>query len=283
MPSLDHESLVLLFHNHPELAAELLREALHLELPHYTEARLASADLTEVVPTEYRADAVVLLIDGEAVLGIVVEAQLARDDRKRFTWPVYMAGLRARHECPVELLVMTHDRAVAAWAAASISLDLTETSFVRPRVLGPDIVPIITDIDQARRTPELAVLSALAHGNDEPNLAGRVGTAALIAALGLDPERAALYSQLIDGALSSAARAALETLMQTQDFPIKSEFARVQRASAKAESVLRVLAKRQLAVSDAQRERILDCSDLDTLDRWLDTAVIATSTDELFI
>jgi hypothetical protein len=25
MPSLDHESLVLLFHNHPELAAELLR------------------------------------------------------------------------------------------------------------------------------------------------------------------------------------------------------------------------------------------------------------------
>lgn len=224
-----------------------------------------------------------LLIDGKAVLGIVVEAQLARDDRKRFTWPVYMAGLRARHECPVELLVMTHDRVVAAGAAASISLDLAETSFVRPRVLGPDLVPIITDIDQARRTPELAVLSALAHGNDEPNLASRVGTAALIAPLGLDPERATLYSQLIDGALSSAARAALETLMQTQDFPIKSEFARVQRASAKAESILRVLAKRHLAVSDAQRERILDCSDLDTLDRWLDTAVIATSTDELFI
>src|SRR6478752_5186532 len=54
MPSLDHESLVLLFRNQPELAAQLLREALHVELPAYTEARLASSDLTEVVPTEFR-------------------------------------------------------------------------------------------------------------------------------------------------------------------------------------------------------------------------------------
>jgi len=57
MPSLDHESLILLFRNQPELAPQLLREALHLELPAYTEARLASSDLTEVVPTEFRADA----------------------------------------------------------------------------------------------------------------------------------------------------------------------------------------------------------------------------------
>src|SRR3954469_11085545 len=61
MPSLGHESLILLFRNQPELAAQILREALHLELPAYTEARLASSDLTEVVPTEFRADAVVLL------------------------------------------------------------------------------------------------------------------------------------------------------------------------------------------------------------------------------
>jgi hypothetical protein len=168
MPSLDHESLVLLFRNQPELAAQLLREALHLELPAYTEARLASSDLTEVVPTEFRADAVVLLVDGNPVLGVIVEAQLSRDERKRFTWPAYVAVLRARHECPVELLVLTPDSTVAAWASVPINLDLAGGSVVRPRVLGPDAIPIVTDPAQAAREPELAVLSAMTHGNATP-------------------------------------------------------------------------------------------------------------------
>ena len=90
MPSLDHESLVLLFRNQPELAAQLLREALHLELPAYTDARLASSDLTEVVPTEFRADAVVLFGGDRPVFGVIVEVQLSRTDRKRFTWPAYV-------------------------------------------------------------------------------------------------------------------------------------------------------------------------------------------------
>jgi len=189
MPSLDHESLIVLFRNQPELAAQLLRDALHLELPAYTEARLASSDLTEVVPTEFRADAVVLLVEGKPVLGVVVEAQLSRDERKRFSWPAYISVLRARHECPVELLVLSPDRAVAAWAAAPIQLDLAGHLVLRPRVLGPDGVPLVTDPEQAKRAPEFAVLSALAHSGDEPELAGKVGAAAIIAALGLDPER----------------------------------------------------------------------------------------------
>ena len=40
MPSLQHESLLLLFfRNRPEFAPELLREVLHVELPAYSEAR----------------------------------------------------------------------------------------------------------------------------------------------------------------------------------------------------------------------------------------------------
>ena len=88
MPSLSHEALLLLFRNRPELAPELLRDALHVSLPPYAEARIESAELTDVVPTEYRADLVVLLVDGRPVLGIVVEVQLQKDDRKPFTWPV---------------------------------------------------------------------------------------------------------------------------------------------------------------------------------------------------
>ena len=251
-------------------------------MPAYTEARLASSDLTEVVPTEFRADAVVLLVDGKPVLGVIVEAQLSRDERKRFSWPAYISVLRARHECPVELLVLTPDRAVAAWAATPIKLDLAGHLVLRPRVLGPDGVPAITDPEQAKRAPEFAVLSALAHGGGEPELAGKVGAAAIIAALGLDQERAALYSQLIDAALSKAARAALEDLMQTQSIPIKSEFARIQRASAQAQDVLLVLEARGLSATDEQRERITSSTDLELLKTWLRRAATAASADELF-
>lgn len=82
MPSLLHEALLMLFRNRPELAPELLRDALHVSLPYYSEVRIESADLTESLPTEYRADLVILLVDGKPALGIVVEVQLHRDDHK---------------------------------------------------------------------------------------------------------------------------------------------------------------------------------------------------------
>ena len=48
MPSLSHETLLLLFRNRPELAPELMREVLGVELPTYAEARIESAELTDV-------------------------------------------------------------------------------------------------------------------------------------------------------------------------------------------------------------------------------------------
>lgn len=53
-----HDALVELFRQRPSLAAELLAEPLGVELPAWREARLDAGDLTEVLPTEYRADAV---------------------------------------------------------------------------------------------------------------------------------------------------------------------------------------------------------------------------------
>jgi len=107
MPSYLHEALLLLFRNRPALAPELLRDALHVELPSYTEVRIDSADLTNIQPAEYRADLVILLLHGSPVLGIVLELQLSHDEDKRYAWPAYVANLRARMRCPVCLLVVT--------------------------------------------------------------------------------------------------------------------------------------------------------------------------------
>ncbi len=52
-------------------------------------------------------------------------------------------------------------------------------------------------------------------------------------------------------------------------------------AKGKAESVLAVLAARGLAVTEAQRARILTCSDLAELDRYLQRAITAGSTDDV--
>jgi hypothetical protein len=99
MPSHLHEALLLLFRNRPALAPKLLRDALHVALPDYTEVRIDSADLTDIQPAEYRADLVILLPHGSPVLGIVLEMQLSNDEDKRYVWPVYVANLRARFRC----------------------------------------------------------------------------------------------------------------------------------------------------------------------------------------
>ncbi|MGI5158303.1 hypothetical protein [Microbispora sp. CA-102843] len=77
----EHEALVRLFGERPDLAADLLTQSLRVDLPDYDYAGLESADLTEVTPTERRADSVVALRrkspddEPEPVLAVIVEVQ----------------------------------------------------------------------------------------------------------------------------------------------------------------------------------------------------------------
>ena len=217
-----HETLVDLFKNRPSLGAELLSEALGVALPSYTEARLISIDLTQIQPAEYRADVVVLLVDGDLPVSVlIIEVQLGIDLRKRFTWPEYAMGSSAAHSCPVSLLVVAPDPDVAAWCAEPIETGIP--GFVlRPPVLGRASVPVVTDPAEAARRPELAVLSAMAHGASE--LGAAIAAAVLPAIQGLDDERAKFYGDLVYSALNEAARRALEAMMKGYEY--QSDFAR---------------------------------------------------------
>ena len=221
MPSMAHETLVDLFKNRPSLGAELLSEALGVTLPSYTEARLISIDLTQIQPAEYRADVVVLLLDGDVPVSVlIIEVQLGIDPRKRFTWPEYSMGARAVHSCPVSLLVVAPDPDVATWCAEPIETGIP--GFVlRPPVLGRAAVPVVTDPAEAARRPELAVLSAMAHGAGE--LGAAIAAAVLPAIRELDDERARFYGDLVYNALNEAARRALEAMMKGYEY--QSDFA----------------------------------------------------------
>ena len=149
-----------MFQNRPSLAVELLREVFGVEVPEHSEVRTGNAGLTEVQPAEYRADLVVVLWAAERpVLGVIVEAQLKARPRKRYSWPVYLMGLRARLECPCVLLVVTPSEATARWAARPIEVGC---GTLTPRVVGPKRVPVVTDVERAKRDPELSLLSVMA-------------------------------------------------------------------------------------------------------------------------
>lgn len=207
MPSTVHEVLIELFRHRPGLVAEILTSAFAIEMTGWTNAQIMSSDLSELLPTEYRADAVTLLTDADnnPVHAVVVEVQLRRDQRKRRSWPAYVAMLFARMGVPTTLLAVCPDRATATWAATPIKMG--PGSVVTPLVLGPDQVPVVADSVQASASPELSVLSALAHGGgpDRHQILG-----ALWGALAtIDHEHATMYAwtSLVGSASSCQRRA----------------------------------------------------------------------------
>ena len=276
-----HEGLVLLFRNRPELAASVLRDQLGLQLPEYEKAALFVADLTTADPPGRHVDLVVVLEGPSGKLAVVVEVQLKPDYRKRWSWPEYLAGLRARLKCPVVLLVVTPEERVARWASEPIALG--PGSVLTPQVLRPSRIPEVLDLKEASRSPELAVLSVMGHGGASNAL--ELAKVALKAMGGLDDDRARTYADLVLAALSKAARRAMEALMQS-GYEYQSDFAKKYvaegRAESKAEDVLAVLRARDVKVSAAAEERISECADLKQLGQWIVLAATVSRVEELF-
>ncbi len=307
MPSALHEILVQLFRERPSLAIDFVAGQLGLPLPVKAGVEILSGEIEQTSAPQHRADTV-LLFGGparEGRLGIVLEVQLTIDSAKRFAWPVYLAGIRAKLRCPVVLVVVTPDRTVRKWASSSISLG-PGGSQVQPLVLGPEEIPVVTDVSVARKNPDLALLSVIAHG--EGPEATPVGMAALVAARDLDEEKAKVYADIVWTILGPRSDQVQEALMQSgfEGYEYQSEFARKYvaqgraegeakgkaegkaegeakgKAEGKADALLAVLAARALPLSEEQRQRILACRDLVQLDRWIARAVSVTTAAELF-
>lgn len=292
MPSHLHEALIELFRQRPSLAVELLADPLGIPIPPYRQVRLDPGELTDVDPTEYRADAVVTLIGPRGpVLAVIVEVQLSPARRKRRSWPVYVTTLHARLRCPVVLLVVCPDPAMARWSGKPIALG--HPGFVlTPLALGPDLVPVVTDRGRASRIPELAVLSAMAHSAHKDR--DQIFHALLSGLASVDRDHANLYTDVVLAALPEAARRHLEDLMAIGTYEYQSDFARRYygqgraegvaegRAEGEAAALLAVLAARGIEVPGDARDRITGCTDLALLETWIRRAATATAIQDLF-
>ena len=293
MPTLEHDGIVDMFRDNPSLAPHLIEKLFHLTLPAHASVKVAESSLDQMLPIEFRADLVVELLNenGKPVLLIVLEMQRDEDPDKKYSWPVYVTVARSRKRCQALVLVVAPDEKVAAWAAEKIDVGLGLTT-TQPLVLGPAVVPLVMDPVEAEQEPELAILSAVAHGNGPNGLA--VVTAALTA-LGrrLDQEHAAVYFQIIYNALREPMRRALEALVMERQSEGKAVFPPFAqqlidrgelkgRREAKREMLVRLLARAGIALTEEDRARIHACEDGATLDRWVENVLGAkTAADVL--
>ena len=285
MPGIDHEMPLKLIRNRPETALELLRCAQKVDIPPHATARLETVDCTQS-PIEFRADSVVVLRDkdGAALMAVIVEVQLRRDLGKRFSWPVYVTTLRSQHRCDTVLLVIRPDRSIARWCERAIKLG--PSGVITPLAIDPGRVPLITDPDQARACPELAVLSAVTHPEEAED--GPALEAMLAGLKTLDREHRNLYLNYVFRSLPEVTIKRLEEMVTTirdfEDLGKKyfSHWEEKGEARGEVKTILLVLASRGLELSDEARERIQRCEDLNQLDAWARKVAIITSVEELF-
>ena len=228
MPAFPHELLVDIFRNGGEVVRELLRACAEIKLGKVT-AETASIDLSQVVPIEYRADNVTVFRcrKRKPVLAVVVEIQRQVDADKRHSWPVYVTVARASNACPAVLLVIAPDPSVARWARTPI--DTGHPGFrLLPIVVSDADMPRVVDPRVARRTPELAVLSVLAHRELAVAKAALAGIRSLT-----NEQQARLYYDVVMDALPEPIRRALEAQMERYEY--KTEFARKYVAQGREE------------------------------------------------
>ncbi|WP_428265737.1 hypothetical protein, partial [Haliangium sp.] len=285
-----HELVVELLRAAPGLLLRLFRIATRKRRPPGTSLCEADLAFSGWSASPMRADLVRTFQreDGKVERALVFEVQLSRDGDKRFSWPFYLAAARARWRCSANLIVLTLDRTLAAWCARPIPLDDVINEH-HPVVVGPDDIPVVTDLDMARRCPELAVLSAVVHSQGPQAI--QVARAALLACTRLDKAHACLYHDFVISHLSPSGLAAVKDLMLLEGYEYQSEFARkhhqegLDEGLAHERATLSALLTTQIEarfgpLSDSARERVQD-ADTETLVRWGAGLLSAASVDEL--
>jgi len=290
-----------MFRENPELAPLLLDRLLKVGVPAHVAAKAEEGVLDQLQPIEFRADLAVKLLgdDRTPQLGIAVEVQLEQKDEKLWTWPVYLTVLRAKWRCRTCVLVVAPDPEVAAWAAAPIDVGPGNEE-LKIHALGPPHIPKITDAAQAREFPELAIISALAHGND-PKEGWAIVEAALAGSEVFDPKLRTVYHHLIWKALRKSLRRALEALLMdpqlyaqmeaeippfikkyNEMIEIKKLAEQWKKAVARQREVLlKLIARFGLELTEEQRQALETCDDPETLDRWIDRALSAQTVEEI--
>ncbi|MFD3921089.1 hypothetical protein [Streptomyces sp. NPDC058595] len=295
MVSSPHEAMHRIFQDHPGLFSGV-SEVLGVDFGPLAGVTVMPTDLTEARPVERRVDTLLRVEteDGGSYL-LAIEAQGKKDRDKPASWTYYLSYLHTKYRLPPVLLVVCQDRATAEWAARPVDIGLPQWAALtlRPLVVGPHNMPVITDAAEVRKDLALATLSLITHGADrDPDVILK----AMTTALRETPE--AIKNpivELISQGLGNLPAAALWRKLVAVDLsfyksPLSEEIrdeGRAEgrdegRAESRAEDILFILELRGIDVSEDVRGRIAGCNDAETLLGWLARALSTPSAEGLF-
>ena len=309
MPSVPHEMLVELLATSPQLLPPLLGDRLDAAARRHTLPGLRASDVL-IQPTLSNASQLPVLFADLGLelrrpvdvhprppcLALTVEIQLTSDDDKPYSWIPYLGAQYHLLRAPTYLLVVTNDPAIAAWAAGPFRAGhLTLT----PWVLGPADVPAITTLDEARRSLDMTLFSGIVHGR-EP-IAVPIGRV-LRQCLDEAPDDVGLfYWDAFVASLTPRNRKELD-MLNVRNWVPRSDWAKEifakglaegqaqgvrqgladGEAKTRAKDVLMLLDERRFSLEPKLRRRVLRCTDLAQLERWLRKAATAPSLEAVF-
>ncbi len=282
MPSAPHEILVMALREQPALLATLLERIAHRPLAGaltVVDSAVRFADVKEVRPD--------LLYTGASVPWLVLEVQHEVDKAKRRRWPLVVGALLDEYRAMGDLVVLTPSRRVAAWARRKVAWKGPLGSRLRlaPVVLALTLDTVEALLEQAAAEPRLALVAAWALQHKYgPRAQASVRraltlTAPLPARARAEQTRAIL--QLISARLAAHVQ---ELFMNLEAIPESEAFKKLMQAlegpaeaRGEANSLLRYLARRGVALTEAERAQIAGCTDGAQLERWQDAAFAADS------
>ncbi|GAA1667959.1 hypothetical protein GCM10009830_12160 [Glycomyces endophyticus] len=278
-----HEVPIRLFQARPELAAELLVKSLGAALPAYASALPESEALTNNDPLELNCDNAAVFRDeaGVPVFAVIIEVQRGQDNRKHYSWPMYLTILRARLRCQVRLLAICTDAVTADWARRPIEVGPPGFTLL-PDVIDPEELLEIDEHRGAREAVEILILKAACGGPQAEQIAHRLGRR-LNELSESDRQQYAGWAMRL---LSDEACTVLEEYMSmTYQEYLESPAGKLElkgERRGKIGSLLKVLDARGIRVSEPARARIEGVSDEDELDRWFVRAVTVDRVEQLF-
>jgi hypothetical protein len=300
MVTSSHEAMHRFFRDRPQALTQLLEEADFPGFPEIASAERLPEDCTEPEPVERRVDTVLALTakDGRQFV-LACEAQGGHSKatmyNKRRNWPYYLAHLHEQYKQPVVLLVLCQERITVKWAQEPINLglDFWPTMTVNPLVLGPHNIPMPRAPFSEERLAE-TVFGVMTHARDK-DVGATLKDVAKVLKQG-DPTVRGEYAMAIWLTLNpdptaTQWRELMRAMEMDEEFKASllegsvGEFVRERedeaKAEGRAEDVLWIMGKRGMVLTAEQRERVLGCTDLETLDGWRDAAFEATSADEI--
>jgi hypothetical protein len=321
MPSALHRGIIDLLRRDLSIVAELVCRVLGVPLPRgldYEErdGRLVAYSFVKD-PREIQADLVVLARHADVPgrpphIVTTLEAQLRRDNEKRFRLLEYIAAARRDHRCSGLSSLFSPDADVIEEFRAMFA---AEPHFC-PVLVGPSAVPIILTVEEAIQRPTLATLSAIVHANGEHGpaiIAAVIESWHYLEAPSWHADARVLWSCIpenIMNKLSNIIRSiGVDRAVEATEWweerdgddddgePGEWEkrtglYTRAQRAGREnglqegevaglRRSLDLVLKSRGLILSDLQRATIDACTAVDVLERWIVLAATVTSVAEL--